>query len=79
MFPGQGSQYVNMGRELYEQEPIFTDIVDSAAETLQPHLGFDLREVLYPAQPSEELAARLTKTGVAQPPLFVVEYAMAKR
>ena len=78
MFPGQGSQYVNMGRELYEQEPVFTAVVDSAAAALQAHLGFDLRDVLYPAQPSEELSARLTKTSVAQPALFVVEYATAR-
>jgi acyl transferase domain-containing protein len=78
MFPGQGSQYVNMGRELYEQEPIFKDIVDRAAGTLQPHLGFDIREALYPERPSEEASARLTKTSVAQPALFVVEYATAK-
>src|SRR5262245_50146709 len=78
MFPGQGSQYVNMSRELYEQEPLFTEIVDSAAKTLQAELGFDLRDVLYPAKPSEELSARLTKTSVAQPALFVVEYATAR-
>jgi acyl transferase domain-containing protein len=78
MFPGQGSQYVNMGRELYEQEPVFREVVDSAAASLRAHLGFDLREVLYPEQPSEALTARLTKTSVAQPALFVVEYATAK-
>jgi acyl transferase domain-containing protein len=78
MFPGQGSQYVNMGRELYEQEPSFTAIVDRCAAALEPHLGFDLRGVLYPDGPvTDAQTARITRTSVAQPALFVVEYATA--
>ena len=49
MFPGQGAQYVRMARELYEDEPVFRDAVDRCAELLEPHLGLDLREVLYPS------------------------------
>ncbi|MEM6404747.1 MAG: type I polyketide synthase, partial [Cyanobacteria bacterium P01_D01_bin.116] len=48
MFSGQGSQYANMGRELYEVEPTFKQHVDSCAEILQPHLGVDIRFLLYP-------------------------------
>ena len=43
MFSGQGSQYVNMGRELYETEPVFRAQVDHCAERLIPDLGLDLR------------------------------------
>src|SRR5581483_8474834 len=49
LFPGQGSQYVNMGRELYESEVLFRDAVDRCAECLRGHLGFDIRSVLYPS------------------------------
>ena len=47
MFPGQGAQYVNMARELHATEPVFREQVDRCAELLLPHLGLDLREVLY--------------------------------
>ena len=78
MFSGQGSQYVGMGRGLYESEPTFRDRVDGCSETLAPMLGFDLREVLYPAPAGLEAAkTRLSTTAVTQPALFVVEYALA--
>ena len=48
MFPGQGAQYVNMGRELYESEPLFRAQVDRCCDLLAPHLGLDLRDLLYP-------------------------------
>ena len=47
LFPGQGTQYVGMGRGLYEDEPLFKEIVDDCCDRLLPELGFDLREVLY--------------------------------
>lgn len=79
MFPGQGSQYVNMGSDLYESEPLFREQVDLCAELLKPHLGFDLREALYPAEAqTEEAAERLKQTSVTQPALFVIEYALAR-
>ncbi|HEX2077186.1 MAG TPA: type I polyketide synthase [Longimicrobium sp.] len=79
MFTGQGSQYVGMARETYEQEPVFRQAVDHCCELLRPHLGLDLREVIYPAEGNtEEAAERLKQTAFAQPALFVVEYALAQ-
>jgi acyl transferase domain-containing protein/acyl carrier protein len=79
LFSGQGSQYVGMGRGLYESEPLFREIVDQCAATLAPALGLDLRAVLYPAPDAMEAArARLATTAVTQPALFVVEYALAR-
>jgi acyl transferase domain-containing protein/acyl carrier protein len=79
MFPGQGSQYLHMARELYQTEKIFQQQVDDCCELLKPDLGFDLRTVLYP---SSEIAAETTQqinqTAIAQPALFVIEYALAK-
>ncbi|NJO60735.1 MAG: type I polyketide synthase, partial [Richelia sp. RM2_1_2] len=37
MFPGQGSQYVNMGKELYEIEPVFRKHIDECCEILKSH------------------------------------------
>jgi acyl transferase domain-containing protein len=78
MFPGQGAQYVGMGAELYEAEPVFRQEVDRCAAALEEHLGFDLRGVLYPPQATEAAADRLRQTAVTQPALFTVEYALAK-
>ncbi|MEM6398883.1 MAG: acyltransferase domain-containing protein, partial [Cyanobacteria bacterium P01_D01_bin.116] len=79
MFSGQGSQYANMGRELYEVEPIFKQHVDNCAEILQPHLGVDIRSLLYPKQEEIETASnQLQQTSFTQSALFVTEYALAK-
>ncbi|MBD2385755.1 type I polyketide synthase [Cylindrospermum sp. FACHB-282] len=77
MFPGQGSQYVNMGRELDQTEPIFRQHLDCCCELLKPHLGLDLRDVLYPSS-AETAAQQLTQTAITQPVLFAIEYALAK-
>ncbi|HTG35648.1 MAG TPA: non-ribosomal peptide synthase/polyketide synthase [Thermoanaerobaculia bacterium] len=79
LFPGQGAQHVGMGRDLYTGEAVFRDHVDLCARHLEPHLGLDLRAVLYPPAGGEEAAReRLTGTALAQPALFVVESALAK-
>lgn len=79
MFTGQGAQYVQMGRGLYESEPVFREAVADCCARLQPHLGFDLRGVLYPDDGDADASAeRLKQTGVTQPALFVIEYALAR-
>ena len=75
MFPGQGSQHLGMGGELYRTVASFRDDVDTCAAILKPHLQLDLREVLY-GDGGE--AAVLKQTALAQPSLFVIEYALAK-
>ena len=79
MFPGQGGQYVDMGRALYETEPIFRTNVDECAEVLKSELGLDIRSILYP-EPSQTMAGekKITETLIAQPALFVVEYALSQ-
>jgi acyl transferase domain-containing protein len=94
LFPGQGAQYVGMGHDLYQAEPVFRDWIDRCAELLKPHLGLDLRELLYPGElwmedggwrmedrDSAILHPRssiLDQTQYAQPALFAVEYALAQ-
>jgi acyl transferase domain-containing protein/acyl carrier protein len=79
MFTGQGSQYVGMAQELYQEELIFSEYVDFCAEFLTPRLGLDLREVLFPsARHAEESARLLDQTRLTQPALFVIEYALAR-
>lgn len=79
MFSGQGVQYVNMGRDLYQSEPIFTLAVDDCCDRLKPHLGIDLRTLLYPNEAQEEKSAeQLKQTYITQPALFAIEYALAQ-
>ena len=79
MFSGQGTQYANMGSELYQVEPTFRSSVDLCCELLKPHLGLDLRHVLYPSEEQVEQATQqLKQTAITQPALFVIEYALAK-
>jgi phthiocerol/phenolphthiocerol synthesis type-I polyketide synthase E len=78
MFSGQGSQYVNMGRDLYETESTFRQQVDRCSEILKPHLSRDLRQILYPPEETAAEAARmLEQTAFTQPALFTIEYALA--
>jgi acyl transferase domain-containing protein/acyl carrier protein len=78
LFSGQGSQYPGMARELYDSDADFRADVDACCEALVPHLGCDLRSILYPAVADDTAAARLTETRYTQPALFVVEYAVAR-
>ena len=79
MFPGQGAQSVNMGRTLYDSEACFRKDVDECAELLRPHLGEDLRTILYPSQAGLAAAQeQITRTAITQPALFVVEYTLAR-
>ena len=79
LFSGQGSQYVDMGRELYEHEPAFSESLDACAELLLSSLGVDLRHVLYPAQEDWGAASKqLNQTWLTQPALFAVEYSLAR-
>jgi acyl transferase domain-containing protein len=79
MFPGQGAQYVDMGRSLYDEEPLFRREVDEACEVLAPLVGRDLRQIIYPASDrAPAAAAELKQTCFTQPSLFVIEYALAR-
>ncbi|TFI50726.1 SDR family NAD(P)-dependent oxidoreductase [Mastigocladus laminosus UU774] len=79
MFSGQGSQYVNMGRELYESETVFREQLDYCCELLKPHLELDLRTVLYPSEEKALTATqKLQQTAITQPALFAIEYALTK-
>ena len=78
LFPGQGAQYLNMGRTFCEHETVFRQAVDDCAERLLPYLNADIRHVMYPETVNSNAEQRLKNTRYTQPALFVTEYALAR-
>jgi amino acid adenylation domain-containing protein len=78
MFPGQGSQYPDMGRGLYDSEPLFRELIDEGAEVLKGPLGLDLRDILYGTLDAPSAEHPIRETRFTQPALFLVEYATAR-
>ncbi len=79
MFPGQGSQYVNMGRDLCESEPVFKEHFDRCCELFSKEFGTDLKAIIFPKAGEEEKAAeRLKQTIYTQASLFTMHYSLAK-
>ncbi len=79
MFPGGGTQYVNMGRELYETEPVFRTHIDACIDLLKSLSGFDLLPLLYPGEDDVESASsQLSRPSLALQALFIIEYALAQ-
>lgn len=80
MFPGQGSQYQEMGHELYQYEPVFRSTIDYCAEYLKPILEIDVRYLIYPKlyKSSTPHSLSLNDTVITQAAVFIVDYAMAQ-
>src|SRR5690606_25897873 len=75
MFPGQGSQYVNMCRDLYEHELSFSKAVDECLHIVDLLSGKDLKSVIFG---EHDAAPLLDQTEYTQPALFIIEYALAQ-
>ncbi len=79
MFPGQGSQYVRMGQNLYDHNETFRVNFDNCCEILLPLLGRDLRQVMFPPDDQVEQAAEILRaTQFTQPALFALGYSLAQ-
>ena len=77
MFPGQGAQHVDMASGLYRTCGVFAEEFERGASELARTMDLDLRDAIFAAgRPGAE--SSLQSTAVAQPALFVVEYALAR-
>ncbi|MFE0593659.1 type I polyketide synthase [Micromonospora echinospora] len=76
VFPGQGGQHIDMGRELYRTEPVFRRTIDRIAELFDVHHPWRLRDVMYPAEGGVRYP--IDETEYAQPTLFAIQCALAE-
>ena len=74
VFSGQGSQWLGMGRKLYEEESAFRSVIDSCDALLTGRLGWSILDEL----DSTEAMSRLAETQVAQPMLFAIQIALVE-
>ncbi|CAF2949130.1 unnamed protein product [Rotaria sp. Silwood2] len=73
MFPGQGAQYINMGKELYEADSNFKENIDKCLAIVKHKLYYNIT--------LDDILGRTTKinqTFITQPALFIIEYALAQ-
>ena len=76
LFPGQGKAYIDLGYDLYRDEPRFRKEVDYCCSRLVPLIGADLRDLMFARQ--GEMDASIYRPLFWQTALFTVEYAMAQ-
>jgi acyl transferase domain-containing protein len=78
LFTGQGSQYPQMGRGLYEAIPSVRTTMDKCFSYLKKERGLDLKQIIFPNEEDlSESELKLMQTTYTQPSLFILEYAIA--
>lgn len=74
VFPGQGSQWVGMGRDLYETEPVFKKVIDECEAAFSKYCNWSLTAQLK----ANADTSRMDEINVIQPALCAMQIALAK-
>ncbi|MGE6218601.1 ACP S-malonyltransferase [Nubsella zeaxanthinifaciens] len=69
IFPGQGAQFVGMGKDLYENSPLAKELFEKANEII----GFRISDIMFSGTDEE-----LKQTNVTQPAIFLHSVILAK-
>ncbi|MHC5908976.1 acyltransferase domain-containing protein, partial [Streptomyces sp. S6] len=81
VFPGQGSQWREMGVALYRDSALFASVVDRCAKALAPHVDWDLTDVFAPGDIAGQGGIAhtwTTRTDVLQPALWAMSLGLAE-
>ncbi len=78
MFPGQGSQFMTMGKTLYQEEKVFKAVMDTGFDWLQKNVNEDYKAIIGYDENASVDASKINQTLYTQPTLFLVEVALAK-
>ncbi|MBL1100886.1 type I polyketide synthase [Streptomyces coffeae] len=85
VFPGQGSQWREMGVELYRDSTLFASVVDRCAKALAPYTDWDLIDIFAPHEAAESAASGLgiadtwtERTDILQPVLWAMSLGLAE-
>jgi acyl transferase domain-containing protein/acyl carrier protein len=75
LFSGAGSQYSDMGKDLYDNENVFRAEMEKGFGLLKTLTGDDYKEIFYPERPGDN---RINNMLHAQPAIFLFEYSLAR-
>ena len=78
LFSGQGSQYFKMGKDLYEQEVYFKNLMDNGFGILKEITGINFRKIIGYTEADKVDETLINQTKYTQPLLFLIEYSLAK-
>lgn len=74
VFPGQGAQWIAMGKQLYAESEVFAGAIDECAQALAPWVDWSLVDVVTDAESAESLE----RLDVLQPALFAMMVSLAR-